>query len=200
MAETRHALALVPSALAAVAAAMRSYRAPWAVAGGWAIDLTLGEVTRDHADVDLAVLREDQMRLREHLTVRTWEYADDGALIPWEADRWLSLPVHELYATDRDGRKIELLLNERDGDDWVFRRDPRVRLPLSRAITNSPSGLPVLAPEVVLLYKSKEPRAHDEADFVAALPRLDARAREWLSSALTSCSPGHHWQSVLSAS
>ena len=28
---------------------------PWAVAGGWAIDLVLGHETREHADLDLAI-------------------------------------------------------------------------------------------------------------------------------------------------
>ena len=30
---------------------------PWYVAGGWAIDLFVGQVTRDHQDVDLVIGR-----------------------------------------------------------------------------------------------------------------------------------------------
>ncbi|AKT51650.1 nucleotidyltransferase domain-containing protein [Arsenicicoccus sp. oral taxon 190] len=32
----------------------------WAIAGGWALDLHLGEQTREHADLDILVLRRDQ--------------------------------------------------------------------------------------------------------------------------------------------
>ena len=189
----------LPTPLTRVVAALQGYAGGWAVAGGWAIDLALDSVRREHADVDIAVWREDQWRLREHLSDWTWEYADDGTLTPWEHDVWLVLPLHELYATDPEGRKLELLLNERDGTDWVFRRDPRVRLPLAQAIVSSPSGLPVLAPEIVLLYKSKEPRLHDEADFAAALPRLGPSAREWLAASLECCSRGHPWQVALAS-
>jgi len=38
---------------------MRGYRAPWGFAGGWAIDLLVGASTRPHADVDVALLRQD---------------------------------------------------------------------------------------------------------------------------------------------
>lgn len=176
---------------------MRGYAAPWAIAGGWAIDLALGSVSRVHADVDLAVFRDDQRVLREHLAEWRWEYVDDGVLVPWGKDQWLALPVHELYATSAGGSRIEILLNERDGDDWLFRRDPRVRLPLVRAIVTSASGLPAFAPEVALLYKSKDPRATDEADFAAAVPRLDASARQWLRDALGECYGEHPWSAAL---
>ena len=41
--------------------------APWWVAGGWAIDLTLGHQTRKHEDLDVLVLRRDQAWVREEL-------------------------------------------------------------------------------------------------------------------------------------
>ena len=195
--ELLNAIEALPPDLASSASAMPGYGALWAVAGGWAIDLALGVVTRVHADVDLAVFRDDQRVLREHLADWRWEYVDDGVLVPWSSDQWLALPVHELYATSTAGSRIEILLNERDGDDWVFRRDPRVRLPLARAIVTSSSGLPALAPEVVLLYKSKDPRAMDEADFAAAAPRLDASARQWLRDALGECYGEHPWRAAL---
>ena len=33
---------------------------PWWIAGGWALDLFLGEQTRDHEDIDVQILRRDQ--------------------------------------------------------------------------------------------------------------------------------------------
>jgi hypothetical protein len=55
----------------------------------------------------------------------------------------------------------------------------------------------VLAPELVLLYKSKAPRPDDEADFRAARPLLDAEARAWLRAALLAAAPGHAWAAAL---
>ena len=45
---------------ASVAAIMDRVGVWWAVAGGWAIDLWLGEQTRDHRDVQVVVRRCDQ--------------------------------------------------------------------------------------------------------------------------------------------
>lgn len=55
----------------------------------------------------------------------------------------------------------------------------------------------MLAPEVQLLYKSKQPRPKDQADFEAVLPSLTGGQREWLRAALTIVSAGHPWLRVL---
>lgn len=39
----------------------------WWIAGGWAIDLFLGEQTREHEDVDVAILRKDEVAFRTYL-------------------------------------------------------------------------------------------------------------------------------------
>jgi hypothetical protein len=60
----------------------------------------------------------------------------------------------------------------------------------------SPRGLPVLAPEVVLLYKSNSPEEYGE-DFRNAAPALSVEARAWLRGALEKVSPGHRWAGEL---
>jgi hypothetical protein len=42
---------------------MKDFGRPWAIAGGWALDLYFGFETRPHADVDIAILRPDQPKL-----------------------------------------------------------------------------------------------------------------------------------------
>lgn len=181
--------------LAAAVGAMRRYPAAWCIAGGWALDLFLGRRTRAHTDVDVAVLRRDQIAVREHF--RGWEMLKvaDGALVPWAEGEWLAAPIHEVHArrTEIDPRAVELLLDEAEGDEWLFRRDPAVRLPLGRAILRDPDGIPHLAPEIVLLYKAKAPREHDQHDFAAALPMLGAERRAWLRRALAAAHPAHPW-------
>lgn len=178
---------------------MRGYPAPWCIAGGWAIDLFLGRRTREHADVDVAVFRDDQRAVREHL--RGWELRKvvGGERVPWEEYEWLALPVHEVHACRAHGepRELELLLNERDGDAWVFRRDAAVTLPVSRAIGRGVERIPFLAPEIVLLYKSKDPRGPDAHDFAVVLPRLGGERRGWLAAALDAVQPGHPWIAAL---
>ena len=188
----------LPPDLAAAAALMRGFGAPWCVAGGWALDLFLGRVTRPHADVDLALFRADQAALREHLPGWTFRKAIAGRLADWSADERLSLPVHEIHATSPGGsRSLEFLLNERDGGEWVFRRNAAVRCPADRVIVQSTAGLPVLCPAVVLLYKAKNPRPTDDLDFRAVRSDLGRRQRAWLRAALEVAHPGHPWLAEL---
>ena len=139
---------LASADLAAAVEAMRGFPAAWCIAGGWALDLFLGRRTRTHADVDVAVFRDDQRLVREHF--RGWEMLKvaGGELVPRVEGEWLAQPVHEVRASRSTDvpRTAELLLNERDGDRWIFRRDPSITLPLDRAILRDPDGVPFLAP------------------------------------------------------
>jgi hypothetical protein len=173
-----------------VAGLLMGLDAHWWIAGGWALDLFLGTETRDHGDVDVAILRRDQLALRDLL--RTWDlrYATpERTLVPWDGQR-LALPIHGVWARRSHEPSapwtFEVLLNEHDGDRWVYRRDARV----SRRVADlgeERDGIPFLRPEVVLLYKSQHP---DDADFETVLPHLDEAARAWLRGAL---GPRHPW-------
>lgn len=185
--------------LAAVAALLAGCSVPWCVAGGWALDLFLGRPTRPHADVDVAVFRVDQQRLRRHLGGWSFEKVIGGAFTEWADGEWLEPPVHEVHARSPSGDALEILLNDSGGDDWIYRRDPRIRCPAGRVIAHTADGLPYLCPAVVLLYKSKSPRAVDEADFRAARAALPAAQRRWLMDALDLIHPEHPWLAELRA-
>lgn len=75
----------------------------------------------------------------------------------------------------------------------LFRRDHDVRLPIADIDLRSANGIPYLAPEVVLLYKAKQQREHDELDLAAALPLLSPRQRGWLRAGIERVHPGHPW-------
>lgn len=184
-----------PAELHSVINSLGGYEGQWAIAGGWAIDLFLGRTTRPHADVDVAVFRDEQTKLRATFPQFEFRLAIDGELVDWETGRVLELPLHEIHAVTPLGT-IEFLLNERRDDLWVYRRDARVTRPLSTAIIRSASA-PTLAPEIVLLYKSKQPRATDNADLANAAPELPAEARAWLTWALQLSAPGHPWIELL---
>lgn len=82
------------------------------------------------------------------------------------------------------------MIDDTDGDDWLFRRDGRIRRPIpsltGRASTVS---LAVLSPEVQLLYKSKGLRKKDIADLGAVQQHLSGSERDWLRAALEVVSP-----------
>jgi hypothetical protein len=86
------------------------------------------------------------------------------------------------------------MIDDTDGDDWLFRRDNRIRRPVqSLAGRASTAELAVLAPEVQLLYKSEGLRDKDVADFQAVRPYLSANERRWLRANLELVVPGHPW-------
>ena len=109
-----------PAELCAVIDTLAAYRGRWAIAGGWAIDLFLGRATRPHADVDVAVFRDEQRQLRATFPHFDFRLAIDGELAPWESERLVELPLHEIHAITPVGT-IEFLLNERRDDYWVYR-------------------------------------------------------------------------------
>jgi GrpB-like predicted nucleotidyltransferase (UPF0157 family) len=165
---------------------LRSLRRPWFVAGGWAIDLFLGRETRNHQDIDIAIFREDQFELQRHLTNWKWEKAVNGTLVCWESNEWLELPIHEVRA-NRDEHQFEFLFNERRQDLWVYRRDQTITRPI--ADFRPESGVPIIPPEIILLYKSESPSEKDLADFRRLWPRLNSEARRWLADAMVRVRP-----------
>jgi hypothetical protein len=172
---------------------------PWWIAGGWAIDLHLGRETRQHADLDIAMLRGDEVALRDVLA--GWEIAivHDGAFLPWGGAP-LDPPMHQFW-TRRDAAgpwDLEVLLEDHDDTEWLCRRDHRVAAPLDAFGRGTSSGIPYVAPEIALLYKAKGRELEkNAADFTAALPSLDAAARTWLRDALKIAHPGHPWIALL---
>ena len=189
----------------------------WAVASGWALDLHTGAPSRYHDDVDVEVASDRQSLVQRHLLESGWrldQVVDGGKYVPWPIGESLAPGTHQAHArrgTEPSGEFLDLLLAPRGDETWRFRRDERVTLPLARAIltTKLPSGRSVkyLAPEVVLLFKSRSsqagseggPRAKDAADFARVAPSLGAEAREWLVGALRTVHGEHPWLAELTS-
>lgn len=173
---------------------------PWYVAGGWAIDLFVGQVTRDHQDVDLVIGRRHQHTVYLHLADRVWSMivphpdglTDKGTIELWDGSL-LVLPAHQILADDEHGHRIEFLLSEIDEGRWRSRRNPEATMPTVRMALTTSDGIRYLVPEIVLLYKAKLGRAWDEADFEAALPEMSVGQRGWLFHALEAEHPEHPW-------
>lgn len=169
--------------------------ATWWIAGGWALDLFCGRRTRDHADMDVACFREDLGEVRAALEDWTIYTAYQGSLTLLGSTSDPGHEIHSLWCRPEGATEwwLELMLDERDGQDWVFRRSPQIRRPARDLVLRDADGTPYLRPEVQLLYKAKSHRARDDDDFRVILPRLDERANRWLQGALGRCEPHHPW-------
>jgi hypothetical protein len=122
------------------------------VAGG-ALDLFLDRETRRHDDLDVALLRKDQVALFDYLWAWDLHYATPAhALEPWDG-RPLASPIHGIWArrsTEADGpRTCEFLLNEERDGEWLFRRNEAVRRPLEE-VGDHRDGVPFLRPFMAL--------------------------------------------------
>jgi hypothetical protein len=76
------------------------------VFGGWAVDFHAGRLTRDHADVDLAVWAVDLPRIRALLEAEGWTHAPEAG-----EDGYTGY--------ERDGTRVELAFLARDQDGAI---------------------------------------------------------------------------------
>lgn len=175
-------------------ALMDGYNAMWWIAGGWALDLVGGGITRDHLDLDVGVFREDLSHLFEALSDVELHSADGGLLELMSGAEEMRTEANSIWAKRPDAKKwlFELIMNEREKDEWVYRREPSIRRPLNE-LTVEVDGLKCLRPEIQLLFKAKHMRGRDIADFDAHSPALNGASRMWLREALAIAHPGHLW-------
>ena len=173
---------------------MQGYEEAWWIAGGWALDLVGGAITRDHIDLDIGVFREDLSHLFEALSDVELHSASDGRLELLSGPREMRPEANSIWAKRPDAEKwlFELIMNEREKDEWVYRREPSIRRPLN-GLTVEVDGLKCLRPEIQLLFKAKHMRGRDIADFDAHSPTLNEANRVWLRDALAIAHPGHTW-------
>ena len=168
------------------------YSKPWAIAGGWAIDLFIGTQTRAHEDIEIVTFRGDQQLLQTYLNDWTLIKVRNGKEEKWEPGENLGLPIHEIHAFNKV-QKFEILLNESNKEYWIFRRDNRIKRPLEKIFKKTQGGIPYLSPEIALLYKSKNLRDKDNIDFKNSHELLDQEANEWLKNSLITLYGSHKW-------
>jgi hypothetical protein len=177
---------------------LRGLTAPWWIAGGWAIDLHLGSSQRPHGDLDVGVFRSDVSAILAAMT--GWEVfeARRGVLRVLDLQSRLDDGTNSLWCRPAGSGEwhLELVLDERVADAWVYRRDLRITKPLETFVQET-AGLQYLSPDVQLLYKAKALRAKDQEDFERVRPRLRPDETRWLRNALELEHPGHPWIAAL---
>jgi hypothetical protein len=189
-----------PTTPTAVARLFAQLGPPWWLAGGYAIELAVGRPLREHSDIDVLVLRRDHLAVQQALRGWEWWAADPpGVLRPWRPQEVLHAGVDDIWCRPAHDQpwQVQVMLGESSGQDWVSRRNPRLRRPIAALGHTSVDGIPYLAPEIQLFYKAKDPRPKDEHDFTHTLTVLSAMQRDWLRAALADTYRDHPWQRSL---
>lgn len=161
---------------------LKSYSGKWMIAGGWAIDLFLNQKTRNHQDIEIAIPRKDQQKIKSQLKDWSFRYVKSGNFEDWGGEE-LHFPIHEIHGKYKE-QEIEILLNEIENEQWKFRRNPDIQYPLEKVIIESKIGIPILCPEIILLYKAKNIREKDQTDFQNVISKLDVNNQIWLRESI----------------
>ena len=185
---------------AEVARIFAGVRAPWYIAAGWAIDLFLGQQTREHGDLEIGVPRQRFAEIAEALSGfelfvvgdgLAWPLDDAGSLVEEHHQTWVREPSTGLW-------RLDIFREPSDDETWVYRRDERIRLPFREMIEHTPEGIPYARPEVALLFKATwSDLPKNQQDFAAVVPRLEPARRRWLKDALELAHAGHAWIAAL---
>lgn len=185
---------LLPSQIAML---FSTFPTPWCIAGGWGLDLFLGRQTREHEDIDVVILRRDQLLLQRLLTdFEVFIVDPPGALRVWMPDEYLSKPLYNIWVrrASTGPWKIQVMIQDHTMSEWLFRRDNSIKGALENLTMISSEGIPILRPEIQLLYKAKAIRERDNNDFDRVLPHLSSIQRYWLRGKIEQAyGPEHRW-------
>lgn len=168
---------------------------PWYITGGWALDVWHGKQTREHEDLEFAVIRNDADHFRAILHELDFFTVNNGVVeyLPPSAD--VPSDVWQLWGGDMLQRcwRVDMMMEPGTRDVWIYKRDQTIQMPRSEAICVGETGIPYLAPINVLLFKARNCRHKDHKDFLNAVPSLSTQERQRLRVWLAQLHPGHQW-------
>jgi Aminoglycoside-2''-adenylyltransferase len=180
----------------AVATLLYGLTVPWWITGGWAIDLAVGHVTRDHTDVNVMMLERDEHALRGLTGIDIQLIADGQPPGPWPVGSRLTAgpapglrrpftgPDRLILRGEDLPLPAEVIIASAVGAFWVYKHGAHILTRPLAEITRYQNGIPYLAPEVVLAIKARPETDNAQRDFEAALPVLTAEQRSWLKDAI----------------
>jgi len=195
----------------------------YAICGGYAIELFLDREIRKHSDIDVSVYWQDRDKVILYMQSLGWSVYEmcGGGMAHYITDvkfqikakcnifcfksgcNLVKLSPHnekDMYYLDFDhtGQDrldfIEFLFNNRNADSFLYARNENISLPISMAIIIR-RGIPYLAPEIVLLYKSTDTeREGYQLDYDSVIAKMTVEQKKWLRAALNIMNPsGHKW-------
>jgi hypothetical protein len=168
----------------------------WWIAGGHALELHVGYQWRTNEDFDVGI--SGYQASQAYRWLKDWEMyvAAAGRLLRWdggplrpgrsENNVWLRRSSDSPWAFDLNvGRGSE--------EQWIYRLDALVTRLWDTAVLRTRSGVPYLAPDLQLLFKSKDLRPKDHADAERVIPVLDKRERAFIAVHLVADHPWHRF-------
>jgi hypothetical protein len=171
----------------------------WWISGGVALELHVGSSWRAHHDSDVSILRDDALALPVVLAGWDIQVAAAGTLTPWDGS---ALAAHgnqnNLWCRKAPDQPwcLDVTISEGDQECWIYRRDPTLRVPWEDAVLRNERGVAYLAPELQLLFKSKNNRPKDDRDAAEVIPALAAGQQRLLQGLLPA---DHPWQVLLAS-
>lgn len=195
----------------------------WYLCGGFAIDAYLGNITRKHKDIDITVSFNDMKECIQYLKSKGWEIdapVGNQRLVPVEFalqhselkfdNIWcykkgadfiiterIDGPFKYMKFTDREQTKldfIEVMFNKIENGIFYYKRNHNITLDIDNAFIKK-ENVTILAPEIVLLYKSRNYENCDyQHDFDMVINKLDKERYDWFINAMNIVYPqGHIW-------
>lgn len=175
-------------------ALLKEFNGQYWFAGGWAVDLFLGRKTREHKDIEIAIARDDQRILYGLSGLDHIDFIEDRTTRAWDGSQ-LDMPIHEFRCHFKTGEVLEVLLNEFDGKNWLYRRNFDIKAPKEIFPSRKGTHLPM---EIVMLFKSVNMREIDQRDFACVVGVMDHNQKLWLRDALLRYGASNHpWLAFL---
>ena len=194
----------------------------YALCGGFAIELFLNRTIRKHGDIDVSAYWHDRDKIILYMQSLGWNvYEMCGGITHHITDVKFQINAKrnifcfkdgcslvkfsphgeaDMYYLDFDHSGhtkfdfIEFLFNNRNDDSFLYARNENISLPIKKAKLTR-NGIPYLAPELVLLYKSTDTeREGYQLDYDSVKAEMSTEQRSWLQAALKTMNPsGHKW-------
>lgn len=195
----------------------------WYLCGGFAIDAYLGKITRKHKDLDLTVSFSDMEECIQYLKLKGWEidapvgnqrfvpvdfalkhselYFDNIWCYKKGADfiktKKTDGPFKYMKFINREQTEldfIEVMFNKIENDTFYYQKNHNITLDIDKAFIKK-GEVTILAPEVILLYKSRNCENSDyQHDFDMVINKLDKERYDWFINVMNIAYPeGHIW-------
>ena len=196
----------------------------YAICGGFALDIFTNSDTRMHSDIDVCVFERDKDIIFLYMEENGWsiyEFCGQGIvhfvdtvdkcqsgrnlmclkdaceLVKfYPSDRGVDYFLHEFYYTGINSLNyLEFLFNTAESNDFIFDGNHDIRREIGKAILLK-HNVPFLAPEIVLLYKSRDiERQWYQYDYEKAISKMDNEQMSWFYNGLDVLYPnGHMWR------
>jgi hypothetical protein len=177
---------------------MKSFNRAWFIAGGWTIDIAIGEVTRAHKDMDICIFREDidyALAFFGEWDIKV-AIPDENRLEPFRVLSDVNLPRYCLHLFKGDDF-LEILATEQIDNEVIFRKNRDIKMDIKEFSKGSPTR-PYVNPAWQLLFKSLSTRNEDEHDFKVYLDRVnDDQSKKWLLESMIKVNGNKSWIEAL---